>query len=61
MILVVVAAVIVVLLFIRLSLAPLRRLRMAFELRGEWWPRFESEFRAYASNHLQGRDAEPGG
>jgi hypothetical protein len=31
-----------------LGIAPLRRRRMALELRRDWWPRFEREFREYA-------------
>ena len=33
-----------------------RRLRTPPELRGDWWPQFEREFRAYAS-----RSAKRGG
>jgi hypothetical protein len=33
----------------RVSLLSLRRHRMAAELRGDWWPRFERDFDAYAS------------
>jgi hypothetical protein len=40
-------------LVVRLSLRGLRRRRMASELRGDWWPRFEGEFRAYANRSWQ--------
>ena len=37
----------------------LRVARLAVELRGDWWPRFEREFRAYASRSWQAaREAE---
>lgn len=32
---------------IRLALPSVRRWRMAAELRGDWWSRFEREMRAY--------------
>lgn len=32
-----------------LILAGARRLRTPRELRGDWWPEFEREFRAYAA------------
>ena len=51
-ILIVVAAVLVVLL-VRAAVRALRRRRMASELSGDWWPRFEREFRAYASRSWQ--------
>ena len=35
---------------VRLALPWLRRLRMHFELRGDWWPGFARECRAYASH-----------
>jgi hypothetical protein len=57
-ILILVAAVVVALL-VRLSLRGLRRRRMVSELRGDWWPRFEREFRAYASRSWhEAREAE---
>ena len=31
----------------RLALPSLRRWRMAAELRGDWWPRFERQLRDY--------------
>ena len=37
----------------RVSLPRLRQRRLASELRGDWWPRFEREFRAYASRSWQ--------
>jgi hypothetical protein len=46
-------AVVLVLILVRLLLGRLRRRRMASELRGDWWPRFEREFRAYASRSWQ--------
>jgi hypothetical protein len=49
MILIVVVAVIVGAVVIRLAVSALRHVRLAAELRGDWWPRFEREFRAYAS------------
>jgi hypothetical protein len=53
MILVVVPALLLVFATMRISLPRLRRRRMAWELRGDWWPRFEREFRAYASRTWQ--------
>ena len=35
---------------VRLALPSLRRLRMAAELRGDWWSRFERELSAYEHN-----------
>ena len=62
MILLVVMAAIVIALVVRLSLLALRRRRMAAELRGDWWPRFEQDFRRYASvSWRAARDAERGG
>lgn len=44
---------------VRLATPPLRRLRMISELRGDWWTRFEHEFRAYDSHAWEAaRDAE---
>lgn len=34
----------------RLALPSLRRWRMASQLRGDWWSRFERELRAYEHN-----------
>ena len=34
-----------------------RRRRMRRELAGDWWPRFEREFRSYASRGVRGRRA----
>ncbi|MDQ6819072.1 MAG: hypothetical protein M3076_01830 [Actinomycetota bacterium] len=53
MILVVVPAFLLLFVTMRISLPCLRRRRMAWELRGNWWPRFEREFRAYASRSRQ--------
>jgi hypothetical protein len=36
-----------------LAVPRIRRYRIAAELRGDWWPRFEREFRAYASSSWQ--------
>lgn len=59
MILLVVIAVLAVAVAMRVSLVALRRHRMAAELRGDWWPRFEREFRAYANRGWQAaRDSE---
>jgi hypothetical protein len=49
----IVVAVVLVALLVPLSVRRLRRRRMASELRGDWWPRFEREFRAYASRSWQ--------
>jgi hypothetical protein len=38
-----------------------RRRRMRRELAGDWWPRFEREFRSYASRSLRGRRAHQRG
>jgi hypothetical protein len=62
MILLVVLAALVLAVVVRLSILSLRRHRMAAELRGDWWPRFEQEFRRYASvSWRSARDAERGG
>ncbi|MDQ6818526.1 MAG: hypothetical protein M3018_14145 [Actinomycetota bacterium] len=50
--LLILVAVVLVALVVRL-LRGLRRRRMASELRGDWWPRFEREFSAYASRSWQ--------
>lgn len=47
-------ALIVVAVTVRLIVPPDRRRRMDADLRRDWWPRFEREFRAYASR------ADPG-
>jgi hypothetical protein len=61
MFLVALVAVILVAVVLRLTLPPYRRRRMAAELREDWWPRFEREFRAYASGSwASARDAERG-
>jgi hypothetical protein len=44
--------------FVPASLFSVRRQRTPPELRGDWWPKFEAEFRAYASR-LAGQP-EPG-
>ncbi len=44
---------------VRLGLPVLQRRRIAAELRGDWWTRFEREFRAYASRSWKSaRDSE---
>jgi hypothetical protein len=53
--------VVAVALAVRLTVPPLRRRKMAAELRGDWWPRFEREFHAYASRPWKtAREAERG-
>jgi hypothetical protein len=57
MILIVLVALIPLAVSLRFALPALRRRRMARELRQDWWPRFEREFRAYASQSWDpGRD-----
>jgi hypothetical protein len=59
MLLLVPVIVIVVAVALRIALPWLRRLRMHFELRGNWWPGFERDFRAYASRGWEAaREAE---
>jgi hypothetical protein len=59
MIVLVVVAVMALVVLVRVTLPPLRRRRIAAELRGDWWPRFEREFHAYASRAWETtRDAE---
>jgi hypothetical protein len=61
MIFVVFLAVIALAVVARVSLLSLRRHRMAAELKGDWWPRFEREFQTYASlGWRSARDAERG-
>jgi alpha-beta hydrolase superfamily lysophospholipase len=44
----------------RFALPSLRRWRMAAELRGDWWSRFERELRAYERDwHLTVRERRP--
>lgn len=44
----------------RLALPSFRRWRMAAELRGDWWSRFEREMRAYERDwHLTARERHP--
>jgi hypothetical protein len=44
---------------VRLCVLALRRRRMAAEVRGDWWPRFEQQFHDYASASWQSaREAE---
>jgi hypothetical protein len=51
--------VIIVAVGVRLALPWVRRVQMHFELRGDWWPGFEREFRAYASHGWEAaREAE---
>jgi hypothetical protein len=46
---------------VRLAAPWVRRLRVHFQLRGDWWPSFEREFRAYASRAWEAaREAERG-
>jgi hypothetical protein len=43
----------------RLALPRYRRWRLEAELRGDWWTRFETDFRSYSHRHLQAaREAE---
>jgi hypothetical protein len=59
MILLVVAGALALLVLVRLTLPALRRHRIASQLRGDWWPRFEREFHAYASAPWEtARDSE---
>ncbi|MGH2874439.1 MAG: hypothetical protein ACRDL5_18520 [Solirubrobacteraceae bacterium] len=44
-------------LLVRLAAAGMRRRRTPAELRGEWWERFEGEFRAYAARSARRREA----
>ena len=54
--------VILVAVTLRLTVPPYRRRRMAAELRRDWWPHFEREFRAYASRSGKAaREVERGG
>jgi hypothetical protein len=41
--------ILIVIIGVRFGLPAVRRRRIAAELRGDWWPRFERDFRAYAS------------
>jgi hypothetical protein len=44
---------------VRLAVPPLRRRRIRSELRGDWWPPFEHDFRAYSSHSWESaREAE---
>jgi hypothetical protein len=44
---------------VRLAVRWLRRVRIASELRGDWWPRFEQDFHDYASlSWASAREAE---
>ena len=62
MILLVFLGVLAIAVVVRLSTLTVRRRRMAAELRGDWWPRFEQDFRRYASvTWRSARDAERGG
>jgi hypothetical protein len=46
---------------VRFAVPAARRLRMAIELRGDWWSGFEREFRAYASRAWESaRESERG-
>jgi hypothetical protein len=54
--LLVVAALLLLPIAIRLFWPAVRRRRTPAELRGDWWPQFEREFRAYALRATVGRD-----
>jgi hypothetical protein len=55
------ALVILVPVAVRLLIPLYRRHRLAAQLRRDWWPAFEREFRAYASRAwAAARDAERG-
>jgi alpha-beta hydrolase superfamily lysophospholipase len=44
----------------RLALPSVRRWRMAAELRGDWWSRFERQMRAYERDwRLTARERQP--
>jgi hypothetical protein len=61
MILLVFLGVLLIAVVVRLSVLSLRRRRMAAEIRGDWWPRFEQDFRRYASvTWRSARDGERG-
>jgi hypothetical protein len=53
LVLVVVVAAIALAAAVRVSVLAVRRWRMASELRGDWWGRFEREFRTYADMSWQ--------
>jgi hypothetical protein len=55
------AIVILLAVAVRLAVPAVRRARIVMALRGDWWPDFEREFRAYASRAWESaRDAERG-
>lgn len=55
-----VAGVIVFTVAMRAALPSVRRWRMAAELRGDWWSRFEREMRAYERDwRLTARERHP--
>ena len=59
MILLCVIAMIAVAVLVRLTAPRIRRRRIARELHGDWWSRFELEFRQYSDRFAQAaRDAE---
>jgi uncharacterized membrane protein YjgN (DUF898 family) len=59
MLLLVPVIVIVLAVAVRLVVPWLRRARLRFKLRGDWWTGFEREFRAYASRSWEAaREAE---
>lgn len=61
MILVAVMIAIAVAVVVRLAVPAIRRRWMIAELRRDWWPGFEREFRAYASQSWEAaREAERG-
>jgi hypothetical protein len=52
-------ALIVLAVAVKLVILGLRRWRAALELRGDWWQRFDADFREYASRSWQAaREAE---
>lgn len=59
MVLLVFAGLIVLTLLLRVGIRLARRWFVVRKLRGDWWPAFEREFRAYASTSWQAaREAE---
>jgi hypothetical protein len=58
MILLVLLALIGLAVAIRFAVPAVRRRRLARELRGDWWPRFERDFRAYAEKFRSARESE---
>lgn len=59
-VLVALASVVLITVAVRLALPSVRRWRMAAELRGDWWSRFERELRAYERHRrLTPRERRP--